>query len=384
MPSVAVKDIVIQERESDLVLATFGRGFYILDDYSPLREVSSDLINKTAYIFPVKDALMYVTARNKGSQGSTYFIAKNPGFGATFTYYLSDSLITLKDLRHQKEKELFEAKKPIPQPSVEQLRAEEMEDPPFLIFTVTDAGGYEVRRLTAKPKKGINRITWDLKYPSTTPVSIKNNDYDPFSSDPSHYLALPGTYFVSLRKSAGGAITELVPPVEFKVVTLNNTTLPAASREELVAFHTKVSKLRRSIQGAYKFTNELNNRIKYIRQSLLYTPGSASGLIEEAAALEIRINDVLFTFNGQPATASWEEVPPADMPLNRRLSVILSVHSRSTSDVTKTETDNYEILLEEFPPLLEEIKMIHSDILNLENKMEEIEVPWTPGRIPEW
>ena len=384
LPSVAVEDMVIQERESDLVLATFGRGFYVLDDYSPLREISTDLINKTTHIFPVKDALMYVPARNKGSQGSTYFVAKNPDFGATFTYYLSDSLITLKQLRHQEEKELFEAKKPIPQPTVEQLRAEEIEDPPFLIFTITDTDGYEVRRLTTKPKKGINRITWDLKYPGTTPVSIKENDYDPFSSDPSHYLALPGTYYVSLSQSAGGAITELIPPVKFNVVALKNTTLPAANREELVAFHTKVSKLRRSMQGAYSFTNELNNRIKYIRQSLLYTPGSTSGLIEEAAALEKRINDVLFTFKGQPAEASWEEVPPADMPLNRRLSVILSVHSRSTSNVTKTETDNYEILLEEFPPLLEEIKLIHADILNLENKMEELEVPWTPGRIPEW
>ena len=138
------------------------------------------------------------------------------------------------------------------------------------------------------------------------------------------------------------------------------------------------------MQGAYRFTNELNSRIKYIRQSVLYSPGTTPEVIQEAAMLEKRINDVLFTFNGQPAKASWEEVPPAEMPLNRRLSAILSIHSRSTSNVTKTETDNYEILLEEYPPLLEEIKLIHTEILNLEKKMEELEVPWTPGRIPEW
>ena len=54
LPSVAVKDMVIQERETDLVLATFGRGFYILDDYSPLRILNKELFDSTAYIFPIK------------------------------------------------------------------------------------------------------------------------------------------------------------------------------------------------------------------------------------------------------------------------------------------------------------------------------------------
>ncbi|HSM49249.1 MAG TPA: hypothetical protein VK872_15625, partial [Draconibacterium sp.] len=75
IPTIAVYDMVIQERESDLVLATFGRGFYILDDYSPLREISEELKSGEAHIFKIKDALMYVQTSNKDNQGDTYYKA---------------------------------------------------------------------------------------------------------------------------------------------------------------------------------------------------------------------------------------------------------------------------------------------------------------------
>jgi photosystem II stability/assembly factor-like uncharacterized protein len=90
VPTIAVYDIAIQEREDDLVLATFGRGFYILDNYSPLRELSHELTEKKAHIFDIEDALMYVQSSGKDNQGDTYYKAPNPEFGATFTYYLKE------------------------------------------------------------------------------------------------------------------------------------------------------------------------------------------------------------------------------------------------------------------------------------------------------
>ncbi|MEZ5083783.1 MAG: hypothetical protein R2750_10085 [Bacteroidales bacterium] len=82
IPTIAVRDIAIQERENDLVLATFGRGFYILDDYSPLRKINRKMLVTTAFIFPIKDALMYVQKRRGGyGSGSNVYIADNPEFG---------------------------------------------------------------------------------------------------------------------------------------------------------------------------------------------------------------------------------------------------------------------------------------------------------------
>ncbi|MEA3317605.1 MAG: YCF48-related protein, partial [Bacteroidota bacterium] len=115
MPDVAVRDLDIQQRENDLALATFGRGFYILDDYSPLREINEKTVEQKAKLFPVKDALMYIQTGNKYGQGSTVYTAKNPEFGARFTYFLKEVPKTQKQIRKKKEKELFKDSKPIPQ-----------------------------------------------------------------------------------------------------------------------------------------------------------------------------------------------------------------------------------------------------------------------------
>ena len=78
LPTIPVRDIAIQERENDLVIATFGRGFYVMDDYSPLRYVTPELESTEAKIFPVKDALMFIQTEGKDNQGDTYFYSKNP------------------------------------------------------------------------------------------------------------------------------------------------------------------------------------------------------------------------------------------------------------------------------------------------------------------
>jgi photosystem II stability/assembly factor-like uncharacterized protein len=161
LPTIAVFDMTAQKRESDLVIATFGRGFYILDDYSPLREVSEDLKDKKAAIFPVKDALMYIQTSGKDNQGSTYFKADNPEFGATFTYYLNEVPKTKKELRKEEEKKLFEAGEPIPQPTWREMELEDKEEKSHLIFTIYDSEDNVVRQLTKAPAKGINRINWD-------------------------------------------------------------------------------------------------------------------------------------------------------------------------------------------------------------------------------
>jgi len=62
LPTIEVRDMVIQKRASDLVLATFGRGFYVLDDYSPLRTATPETLKEEAVLFPVRTALEYVQA----------------------------------------------------------------------------------------------------------------------------------------------------------------------------------------------------------------------------------------------------------------------------------------------------------------------------------
>src|SRR5262249_53060747 len=100
MPTIPVRDILIHKQMNDLVVATFGRGFYILDDLTPLRAMNASLVGQTASVFPARDSLLYVQERPLGGrrsgQGEAYYAADNPAFGATFTYYLKEKFKTKK------------------------------------------------------------------------------------------------------------------------------------------------------------------------------------------------------------------------------------------------------------------------------------------------
>ncbi len=385
IPDISVKDIAIQKRESDLVLATFGRGFYILDDYSPLRLISKKLLEKEAYLFPVKDALMYIRSRGRYGQGSNYFKAKNPPFGAIFTYYLKEVPKTLKEIRKEKEKKLFKAGKPIPQPSYDEIRKEKAEIPPYLLFTVKDESGNVVRKLTTPAKKGIHRINWDLRYENPNPIKLKKDKFNPTKKQSSSTLVLPGKYNVTMALITRNGMKKLAGPVTFNTKVLRNTTLPAKDRAELVAFQKKANELSRAMRGTEAFTRQLVKRMEYIKQALLQTAGASYDQLRKAEKISRELDDVLYKFNGQPSRASQEEVPPEPVPLNLRLETLAYTHWRSTSPITQTERTAYEILADEFPPVLQKVKNIYlKEIVPLESTMENLGAPWTPGRIPEW
>lgn len=386
IPTVAVKDIAIQERENDLVLATFGRGFYILDDYTPLRAFTKELSDSTAYIFDIKDALMYVQKSRGGyGSGSNVYIADNPPFGATFTYYIKESPKTLKQERKKMEKDLAKDKKPIPMPTLEELRAEENEVKPHLIFTITDEGGNLVRKLTEGVGTGINRLNWDLRYPNTRPVSVRDGKYNPTSMGGSGMFVLPGKYYVSISQYHRGEVKELAGPKEFIVKSLDNATLPAENREELVAFQKQLAELYRVVSGSEDFANLLMERTINAKQAAQRTVGATQELMDQITAVETQLDDILWKFNGQSPKASQEENLPAPPSINERMGSMTWVHYRSTSGITQSQRDQFDILKEEFPPVLEELRAIfETGLPAIEAELEKIGAPYTPGRIPVW
>jgi photosystem II stability/assembly factor-like uncharacterized protein len=376
LPNVSVRDIDIQERENDLIIGTFGRGIYILDDYTPLRLFTPANAEKEAMIFPLRTAPMYIPTGSKYGQGSTVFFAPNPPYGATFTYYLKEGIKTQRDIRKEKEKEQFDKGEKIYVLTPEELRKEAMEEKPYLLFTVYDEDNQVVKKLTAAPSKGINRITWDLRYESPQPVSVRDK-YNPLASGQSGFLAMPGTYKVSLDKVVNGKVTSLVPLTEFKAEILNNTTLGAKDRKAMVDFEKKAGELARQIQGAMKLTSELSGKMETILQTLNNLPAASREQIDKAKAVRDQLEEIDYGFRDY-----YEEQPPTPMPIGNRLSTLVYTHYSSTSDITQTEKDTYAILMEEFPPVLEKLKKIQSvDIPAIEEEMNKINAPWTPGRL---
>lgn len=393
LPTIPVRDIAIQKRESDLVIATFGRGFYILDDYSPLRKVSEEMKDKKAEIFPVKDALMYIQTSNKSNQGSTYFSSDNPDFGATFTYYLKEAPKSKKDIRKEKEKKLFEAGEPIPQPTWREMELEDKQEKSHLIFTIYDANDNVVRQITTSPSKGIKRINWDLRYSMPSSVSVTGS-FSPVSEGSGRrgrrgggggILVMPGTYKVDLKLWHEGELTALAGPVEFVCKKLNNTTLPAENYNENVEFAQKINKLAVAVVGTGRLISESVSKVEHIKQAIYSTPGASQELMNKARALAVELEALNFKMNGVSAKASGEETPPAQVPINDRLGNISYTHMGSTTGITTSEKQGYEILKEEFPPVLDAVKrIIETDIPALEAELNKIGAPWTPGRIPVW
>jgi len=382
MPAIAVRDMVIQEREDDIVLATFGRGFYILDDYTPLRELARDqaIKEKNAHIFDIQKTKMYSTTGGKYGQGSTYYTADNPDFGATITYFVKEVPKTMKEKRKKEEKELFEEKKPIPQPTRDQLRAEESEISPYLVFHIYDEDGNKVRRITKKASEGIHRITWDLRFDYPSPVVNRDAEFDPLSDGRSGIMVMPGSYSVSLDMVAGGEVTRLAEPETFLAAPLHLATLEAGDKAALLDYQEKIIALSRVYMGMERKVEEDLVKVISMKQAALRNPDVELEMQLRIAKLEQELKDIRFEMEGPDAKASWEELPPMDMPLGRRLNVAVGTHWNNSAGLNQTVIDQYEILEEEFPPLVDRLKTVQGEIDQLEAELENLGTGWTPGR----
>lgn len=389
LPTVAIRDLVIQKRESDLVIATFGRGFYILDDITPLRMLKPEMLKQASATFAVKDALLYIPSHpyggtGKSFQGETFYTADNPPFGATLTYYLKDSLKTKKEKRQESEKAGEKKGMTISYPSPEELRAESLEESPSIIFTVKDSSGNTVRALTGPVSAGFHRITWDLRYPAPTPPRQRSSDdEEDFGGNPVGPLVLPGEYEISMAQRVNGVFTDLGGAQRFKVAVPGVESMNSADRAALFDFQKKVANLQRAVVGGVNTANQLKSRLEAIRKALQNTPANTTPLTQEASRIEAQLEVILRELRGDTILAARNyNVPPS---IEDRVNTIVGDQRFSTARPTQTQIDAYSIAGQEFSAQLAKLRqLIEVDVAKLEKEMEAAGAPWTPGRIPEW
>lgn len=377
-PTIAVRDLEIQKRESDLIVGTFGRGIYILDDYSPLRTLNNEVLQKDIYFFPVKDAFMFNQdeSKAKSDNGETFYRAKNPEYGATFTFYIKDAFKTLKQSRHEQESKLEKERKPIDYPTLDQMFKEDNEETSYLILQITNEEGNVCRQLTHSPTKGINRVNWDLCYPNTSPIEkdLQINRY-------SGMHVLPGKYFVSILKYDNGEITKLTEPQEFIVKPLNNVTLPSKDNKQLVEFRKQLLNLQLSVLSSNSYLEDLKTRIKAIKKAILATVNPQNSLIKKAREIELQLIDIDVILNGNSTIARLNEnQPPA---VTDRLNYILWGVWSTSQDITETQKMSFKIADEGIKDIIKQLKQITEvDIKSIENELDKMNAPWTPGRLP--
>jgi hypothetical protein len=387
VPTIPFRDLEIQERETDLVCATFGRGMMILDDYTALRTVSEELLRSDARLFKVKDALLYIQDSplgngEKASQGDSFFVAPNPPFGAIFTYYLKDEVKPRRQVRKESELKQQKDDAPVYYPSWKALRTEDEEDAPAILLTIKDQDGNVVRRLTGPTSKGFHRVAWDLRYALPRPTRIEPKQAGWMKAE-SGMLALPGTYTVQLSKYIDGEFVSLSSPQSFQTVPLRSQSLPAADDQELFEFQRQLSDLLRAVLGMEEIVHDTEIRLMHMKQSLLDVPYSTESLITQVREAERTLQHMDTVLNGD-STISNRFEPTSPSVLDRVNRATRGFWS--TSAATETHRREYRIALELFTELRERLdKLLEIDMKKLEEEMERIGAPWTPGRgIPEY
>jgi len=381
LPTIAVRDLAIQERENDLILGTFGRGFYVLDDYSALRNINQRNMQQEAQIFPIKDGLMFIQGsriggNDKGFQGENYFTTPNPPVGVTFTYFLKESINTLENKRKKKEAKLRNEGKDVSYPSFEDFRKEKEEKKPHLIFTISDKSGNIIRRLSKPARAGVNRLTWDYKMFSAGPI----NDSDAKKGFPSSgaYVA-PGEYTVTMSKVIDGLSTNIAGPVSFRTKTLSDVTLPANNRRELSAFQEQIGRLQSVIRTMNTRLNNTSKELAQMRAAAQGIKNDNSKILMGIDLAQEKITIIQRKLNGDWLAYRLDvDLPPSISDrVNRAAYGVLS----SSSAPTTTQREAYNIANSELEPLQKELNsFLDNDMKRMIDMLNRSGAPYTTNR----
>jgi photosystem II stability/assembly factor-like uncharacterized protein len=387
LPTIAVRDLEIQRRETDLVVGTFGLGIWILDDYSALRTPAAALDAKPV-LFDVRDSWLFIPDDRRGwggigDFGNTKYSAENPAYGAVFSYYLPEAVQSLKDQRREGEKERAKEGTDNPYPDWAQLRREDREEAPAIVLTVRDENGSVVRRVPGATEKGYHRIAWDLRYPAPDPVNLSPaGDLPPWQSPSRGPLALPGTYSVTLSKRVEGQLVDLAGPETFTVNALFEGGMVAADQNAVTEFQLQTAALYRAVMGANEAADEIDNRLAHLLAAIQATPAADETHAQAARQLASRMQELRVGLNGDSTLANRYE--PTPVSLVSRINTIAFAHWDSRAEVPQTLRDSYAAADSEIREVLAELKSIEADLRQFEQELESEGAPWTPGRIPDW
>jgi hypothetical protein len=377
LPPIMVKEIVVQARENDLILGTFGRGFWVLDDYSPLQKLAEkekELSENKISVFEIKDGLVFIPStplghKGKSFQGESFYNAPNPSIGAVISYYLKDDYNTIKEIRKEKEKtspnNFY--------PSKDSMRLEDLESAPYLLMTITDANGQFVKSIKQTAKKGFYRIVWDGRHQTKSPVSFYTpNPDNPYEGEDNGPLAIPGTYSVSFKIFQNNTFTILNQSVSFKIRSLFENNL-----SKNLDFNNELNEVRRIVLGLNGYVGDIKNKISYIKELNKQRPDILPAKLQIIETLMDKIQLSLY----------------GNTSLSRREFETLSGISGSLEGIvwnlwatTEEATNTYNEKLDEIKNKLalvykdaEDLKTL-VDALDLE--LEKLKLPYTPGRFP--
>jgi len=255
---VPVDDILIHPRDNDLILGTHGRSIYILDDITPLEQISRAGFDSPLVLFDVREATVFNPASLKGSLGDKVFVAANPPYGASLAYYLKEDA------------------------------AEDAQ------LVISDSEGSVVRRLNGPKKTGLHRMTWDLRH--EPPAAGETTSSVPAFGLRQGPSVIPGDYTVALKVGgleAAGKLRVVGDPrisvsVEDRKAQRDALLEAAALTSTIAKVESAAASLKRKLESA---------------QSLLKTHADPPQALTEALAGAVReVDAVRAEIAGRPGS----------------------------------------------------------------------------------
>ncbi|MDC8831073.1 VPS10 domain-containing protein [Alteromonas gilva] len=376
MPTISTRDVKIQRRENDLVAGTFGRGIYILDDYGPLRALTPESLKEDAMLFaPSRPVKWYREDTNHSdSDGNDRFVAENPPYGATLTYYLKDSLLTAREKRQQAEKAMVEKENYPKYPSWTDIEKENQEAEPAVYVEIKDTNGNVVNRVTGDVTKGLHRITWDMTYAKASAVTGgKTSRWHPLGKG---LVAPTGTYTATLFKRVGSNITALAAPVEFELQAIYNNSIEGPSDEQILRFGKQLVAAEKRLSAVTAVLKALPDTMALIRSAIDQTPGNLEALEKSYAEITAEINRLKQEVYGLESRDRMGKKPAN---INSRLRFAMSAN-RSSYGPTQQHIEQFGFATEGLEEVSTGIAALQQDAIpTLQSAIMKAGGPWTPG-----
>jgi len=372
MPTIPIRDITIQRRENDLVAGSFGRGIFILDDITPLRNFNKSMMSNPATLFPIKTAHWYRQHSRVGSQGDAEWIGKNPPFGANFTYYMADKIKSKRDIRKSNEKK-GDAKFP----GWDVLEQENREDGPSVVLIIKDSNGDVVNTVQGTNKKGFNRVNWQLNYPNKSGERLKTpGGRRGFRGG--GVMVTPGTYTVTLVKRVNGVNIVLQEPELFSIEPLFDGALPRKSYKEIDAFKDAAFAFQQDLTS----TNIELSRSQQIIDAMLRALNKATSpsdvLFKQLNDVKIALLDIDKELHGDPIK---DEIGSRTNPTASDGNSL----GWTALGTTYGPTDEHKALLSRVQSQLKKVKtklfpIVNSTLPELESALNNAGAPWIEGQ----
>ncbi|HKJ16061.1 MAG TPA: hypothetical protein VJ984_01765 [Xanthomonadales bacterium] len=379
-PPIAFRDIKLQRRDNDLVGATFGRGIYILDDYSALRTMANEGFGDSATLFPVRDAWWYIPtepmqAIGMPTLGSDSFKTPNPDFGATFTYFIDEKLTTAKEKRHAQEKSIRNEAGDIPFPGWDRLTGESLESKPRIMILVRDSEDQPVRWLEANNEEGTHRLSWDLRFAAPDAIDLSEPGFSPpWATAPLGPLAAPGRYSAQLFAIAAGNARPLGDAQEFNVKPVR-AAAGDSDYQEIASFQREVADLQRKIANASEEIGRTKELLRHMKAAAVSASGASLSLFTDLDSFEQKLTRLETRLSGDPVRqALYESRSPAISARAANAAMSFS----TTHAATATQQSDFEIASKDFAAFKADLESL------LTTDLEALEADLTDAGAPSW